>query len=115
MLENFPKSAVVIKQWLLEILLDSINNSEVPEDFKEFARQQGLDNERVEGILNNSPHLLFDVFDSFKIYIQIEIGEIPNLFWWRIGDVISTIGYEKRINAEKAAIEEAFKQLEIKL
>lgn len=114
LLEEHPKTAAVIKQWLLDKLLESIEDSKVPDDFKEFARQQSMDDDKVAGILQNTPRSLFDVFDNHKIQVETIVDELGG-FWWKIGEIKSTCGYEFRINCDKAAIVEAFKLLEAKL
>jgi hypothetical protein len=114
LLEENPKTATVIKQWLLDRMLESMKDDSVPEEFKQLAREQGIDSERVAGILKGSPRALFDVFDNHKIYLETIIDTGSN-FWWKIGENQSPIGYEFRINCDKSAIEEAFKLLEAKI
>jgi len=94
-------------------MLDSLSDVNVPDDFKEFVKAQDLENEKISTMINASPRMLFDVFDDHKVYIQINVG--PN-FSYSInqGDVISG-SWETRIEAEKAAIEQAFTILEAKL
>jgi hypothetical protein len=117
LLEEHPKTATVIKQWLLERLLESMKDSSVPEEFKQLAREQGIDNDRVAGILNNTPRALFDVFDNHKVCIQISVdlqGTSP-VFRYSFGDIVESIDYSSRKEADVAAIIEAFKLLEAKL
>ena len=114
LLEDHPKTAIVIKQWFLDIMLEGIKDDKIPENFKEYVRSQGIDNDKVAGMLNNSPRGLFDVFDSHKIYVET-IVDTGGIFWWKIGENQSSVGYEKRIDADKASIVEAFKLLEAKL
>ena len=94
-------------------MLDSLKDSGVPDDFKEFVKAQDLEDDKIATMINASPRMLFDVFDEHKVYIQINIG--PN-FSYSIneGDVISG-SWETRIEAEKEAIEQAFTILESKL
>lgn len=114
LLEDHPKTAIVIKQWFLENLLKSLDDDSLPEDFKKFVREQGMDNEKVANVLIHNPRSTFDLFDNHKIYIEIIVDELGG-FWWKIGEAKSSCGYEFRINCDKAAIEEAFKQMEAKL
>lgn len=114
LLKEHPKSAIVIKQWFLEKMLESMKDQSVPEDFKNSIREAGIDNERVAGVINSAPRALFDVFDSHKIYVEITVDQAGG-FWWNIGETKSTSSYEYRINADKSAILEAFKLLEAKL
>jgi hypothetical protein len=113
LLKNNQKCALIIKQWFLSKLLDSLSDTTVPDEFKEFVKAQDLEDDKIATMINSSPRMLFDVFDEYKVYIQINVG--PN-FSYSIneGDVISG-SWETRIEAEKSAIEQAFKILEAKL
>jgi hypothetical protein len=113
LLEDHPKTATVIKQWLLERMLESMKDDSVPEEFKQLAREQGIDSERVAGILKGSPRALFDVFDSHKLYIQIS-GDQHGWSWEVDGSVENAV-CSSRKEADTAAIVEAFKLLEAKL
>ena len=114
LLEDHPKTAIVIKQWFLDIMLEGIKDDKIPENFKEYVRSQGIDNDKVAGMLNNSPRGLFDVFDSHKLYIQIN-GNNQTGWEWELESSVENGIYSSRIEAEKAAIIDAFKQLEAKL
>ena len=118
LLETNPKTAIVVKQWLLDRLLTSMRTDSVPDDFKELVRQQGIDNNRVSEILNGSPRSLFDVFDESSIFIQIWVDiTVVNkpLFAWSINNGEKSEFVPSRKDAETAAIIDAFKQLESKL
>ena len=70
LLENHPKTAIVIKQWLLDKLLESLKDESLPEDFKQHVREQGIDNDRVDKILTGSPRALFDVKNHLNYWRQ---------------------------------------------
>jgi hypothetical protein len=114
LLKDNPKAAIVVKQWLLDKLLEGLNDDKLPEDFKEYARQEGITDDKVVGILEGAPRAMFDVFDSHGLYVET-IVDTGGIFWWKIGETQSTIGYEFRINCDGAAIVEAFKLLEEKI
>lgn len=114
LLNNHPKSAIVVKQHFLKVMLDSLNDESLPEDFKDAVRQAGIDNDKIGKIIDASPRALFDVFDDHKICAET-IVDATGGFWWKIGDQQSTVGYEYRINCDKAALAELFKLLEAKL
>ena len=114
LLEEHPKTATVIKQWLLDRLLESIEDSKVPNDFKEFARQQGIENDKVAGILQNTPRSMFDVFDENELYIQIT-GDNKHGWSWEVDGSVENAVCSSRKEAETAAVIEAFKLLEAKL
>ena len=113
LLEKFPKTTTVIKQWFLSKMLDSLNDSSLPEDFKSFVKAQDLENDKVATIINAGPRSLFDVFDEHKIYIDISC--LNDKFLWGINDNMHNSVYETRKEAEKEAIEQAFQMLNDKL
>lgn len=113
LLDEHPKAAIVVKQWYLDKMLESLKDESLPEDFKEHVRQQGIDNSTIAKMIDGMPRTLFDVFDNNKVFIQINVS--PN-FSYSIneGDVISG-SWKTRREAEIAAIEQAFKLLNDKL
>lgn len=118
LLEDHPKTAIIIKQWLLEKLLNGLKDDKIPEDFKEFARQEGVSDDRVVGILQGSPRTMFDIFDNHKIYVET-LHETTG-FWWKIKDSkdyvrLASDPYHDRKDSDSEAIVEAFKLLEAKL
>lgn len=114
LLENHPKTAIVIKQWLLDKLLESLKDDSLPEDFKQHVREQGIDNDRVDKILTGSPRSLFDVFDDHKLYIQVT-GDNQTGWSWEVDSSVENSVCPSRKEAELAAIVESFKLLETKL
>ncbi len=70
-LKTYPAAAKVITAWLLKELIASCDKPEIPGDFKDFVIQTGLSEERVADIIDDSPRMLFDVFDAHNIFIDI--------------------------------------------
>ena len=114
LLETYPKAAVVVKQWYLEKILESLNNDSLPEDFKEHVRNEGVDDDKIVAVIEAGPRALFDVFDENHIYIQINTNVPYFSYSINEGDVISG-SWESRKVAERAAIEQAFEILNSKL
>lgn len=121
LLENYPKAAVKVREWFLEKMLDNLRKTDdsVPEEFKDYVRQQGIDNERVAKILGASPRTLFDVFDENQFYIKMDIfvrEDGSAKFGWSINaEQGSPSFYTSRIEAEKDAVAKAFQMLNDKL
>jgi hypothetical protein len=121
LLETYPKAAEVIRKHFMEKLLESLNDADLPDDFKEFARQQDIDNDKVGGLIDAQPRGLFDVLDSNSVYIEIlvDLTKDDALFSYVIdGDMMGNVEgilYNSRIEAEKVAIEKAFQLLNDKL
>ena len=121
LLETYDKAAVVIKQFYLQHMLESLNDENLPENFKDFVREQGIDNDTVAVMLTASPRTFFDVFDNHKIYIEIlvDLTKTDALFSYVINgnimDNVEGVLYNSRIEAERAAVEKAFQMLNEKL
>ncbi len=118
LLEKHPKCTIVVKQWFLDRMIESFKDETVPEDFKDYMRQQGIDSSRIASMVGSNPRILFSVLDEQHVYVQITIN-MQNLnkpsFTWSINGKDGGAWYETRIEAEKEAIVNAFKTLEEKL
>lgn len=110
LLEKHPLAATVVKAWILEQMIESFKDETVPDEFKEYMRQQGVENDKVAVMIDSNPRFLFDVFDVNKVFIQINAYKT---FSYSIndGDVISGSWWTRK-EAEKAAIDVAFEMLE---
>jgi hypothetical protein len=111
LLNKHPKSAEVIRNWFTEVMIQSLNTDEIPEDFKEVMRNNKMDNEKLSNILKHQPRSLFDVFDDNEIVIETLV--YPNgEFTIKIGQEGTTNTWKTRKEAEHFAIEAAFEILE---
>jgi len=117
LLEAHPKAAIVVKQWLLDKMLTSMKVDSVPDDFKEFVKQQGIDNDKVAKIIEGMPRSLFDVFDEHKVYVSTSVDtSLPQaIFTWTIDGEGDNDSYSTRKDCDTNAIIHAFKLLEAKL
>ena len=121
LLETYDKAAIVIKQFYLAHMLESLNDENLPENFKDFVREQGIDNDTVAVMITASPRTFFDVFDKHEINIIIHayIEEPPTEFGYSIpqeGDKSATMDvYQTRKEAELAGVIKAFEILNEKL
>jgi hypothetical protein len=118
LLEKYPLAKKVVKDWFMESMLESFKDESVPEEFKQFMLEQGIEDDKVGKLIDVNVRILFDVFDENDIFINI-IKEDSTKFMW--GYVDTTGNYIKnglvktRKEAEHAAIEKAFEILEAKL
>lgn len=121
LLETYGKAAGVVKAYYVEKFIESMVTENVPENYKEFARSEGIDNSTIAKMVESMPRALFDVFDSYELHIEILViySDKPSIFTYTVveGDLIHTqpIKYNSRIEAERVAIEEAFKLLDERL
>jgi hypothetical protein len=119
LLEKYGKAASVVKEYYLGKFLDSMESENLPENFKEFAKEQGIDNDTVAKMIEAMPRALFDVFDVNEIYINITAFRNGLFLYSIITDEKEEIGSKETSNtrkeAEKLAIEKAFEILNEKL
>jgi hypothetical protein len=119
LLETYPKAAVAIKEFYNLKMIDSLQeDNNIPEEFRNMVKEQQFDNEYVATFIDSNPRFLFDVFDENEIYINITVFHNKLFIYSIMGDtekVGSTETSNTRKEAEKLAIEEAFKLLNDKL
>ena len=71
LLQENPESSKLICKYYLEIMLESLNDDNLPEDFKAHVREQGIDEDKIAAIIDSNPRNLFDFFDDQGIFINI--------------------------------------------
>jgi hypothetical protein len=115
--EKYPAAANVIKEWFLKSMIESFKDESVPEEFKQFMLEQGIEEEKVGTLIDVNPRMLFDVFDENDISINIIRTNNSNEEWdWELipGPQENSV-CKSRKEAELFAIEAAFEILENKL
>ena len=116
LLEKYPLSTEVVREWFMQKMIESVRgDDEVPEDFKNFMLEQGIDNNRMATIIDSNPRMLFDVFDENDIIIIIGHHENFGFNYAVCEDEDQQRYYKTRKEAESFAIEVAFEILENKL
>ena len=118
LLDANPKSASLIHDFYLNQMLDALNDQDLPDHFKEFAREKGIPMENIASMIDTNPRQLFDVFDEHDIII--EIGFMPELpmtgqFTYRVNEEIGGTTSVKRKDVDRYAVETAIEMLEEQL
>lgn len=113
-LEKHPLAAKVVKDYLLEKMLESFKDETVPEEFKEMMRKEGVENDKVAALIDANPRFLFDVFDDNEIVVETHLYP-NNEFTIKIGNQATTNSWKTRKEADAFAVETAFELLENKL
>jgi hypothetical protein len=113
LLEKYPLASKVINEWVMQQMLKSFEDESVPEEFKNYMLEQGVENDKLAVMIDTQPRFLLDVFDYNNVLIQINVFKT---FSYSIneGDVISG-SWETRKECEKHAIAAAFDVLEEKI
>lgn len=70
-LEKYPLTKEVIKDWFLQKMINSFKESEIDGSFRDYMIKMGVDNDQIERVIDNSPRMLLDLFDVNNIYISI--------------------------------------------
>ena len=118
LLEQNPESAKLICSYYLEVMLESLNDDSLPEDFKDHVRSQGMDNNNIAAILDGNPRNLFDFFDDQSLFINIMTEKGKTFSYTIITDTVSvgnTSMSLTRKKTEKEAIITAIGILETRL
>jgi len=120
LLEKYPKAAKIVKDYYLEKFMKGLEGKDFPPEYLEHVKQQGLQDEILDGILDVNPRALFDLFDEKGVIICVNGSDLKEiLFVWSIFNnkhhSSDNYEYKSRIEAEKEAIKAAFSILESKI
>jgi hypothetical protein len=114
LLESYPLAAKVVRDWFMSQMLESFKDETVPDGFKDYMLQQGIDNDKVSILIDVNPRVLLDVFDENKIFIETTLYP-DDTFTCKIGNQATTNSWKTRREAEIFAVEAAFEILEKQL
>ena len=114
LLEKHPLAAKIVRDWFLNQMLESFKDETVPEGFKQYMLEQGIDNDKVSILIDVNPRVLLDVFDDNKIFIETSLYP-DDTFTCKIGNQATTNSWKTRREAELFAVEAAFEILEKQL
>lgn len=115
LLKSYPEAAKVVKAYYLEIMLSTLNDDSLPEDFKEHVREMGIDDDKISKMLSGSSRSMFDVFDDNGILINVTFDHENRVFRYSVEGEVDSQDYLFRKAAEQAAVAEAFKILNERL
>ena len=113
LLDLYPIATEVVRDWFMEKMAESFKNQELPKDFKEFMREQGIPNDKLVKLIDVNPRVLFDVFDENGVIINVLHAD--GKFTWDVNTVKSLDSYSSRREAESASVQRAFQILNDKL
>lgn len=113
LLQSYPFATEVVREWFMDKMAESFKNQELPKDFKEFMREQGIPNDRLIKLIDVNPRVLFDVFDDNGVIINVIYTD--GRFTWDVNTVKSLDSYSSRRSAESASVQRAFQILNDKL
>jgi hypothetical protein len=111
LLEKYPLSATIIREWFLEKMLESLNDASISDEFKEMMKAAGIEDEKIGILIDVNSRMLLDVFDDNKIFIEVFLYP-DDTFTCKIGNQATTQSWKTRKEAELFAVEAAFEILE---
>jgi hypothetical protein len=118
-LNNYPKTAQLLQDYYTTMMLASIDRANIPDDFKETIRKDGISLDKIEIIVNSNPRHLFEFFDDRSMYIDIKANFDGTFQYALLDGNVSNLGsldkFKTRKQADAAAIEAAISTLENKL
>lgn len=114
LLEKYPLSAKIVREWFLNQMLESFKDEIAPEEFKQYMLEQGVENANVAVLMDVNPRMLLDVFDENDVIIIIKYHDNFG-FSWAVEEADEQSFYKTRKEAEAFAIEVAFDILENQL
>lgn len=117
LIEQYPKASEVVLAWYKNKMKDSLNISTLSEDIKESFSDYIVGLDHISIMIDNNPRFLFDVLDENKIYIFIHYMDVKDnvefFYSFRNIDTNPVKLFETRKEAELAAMEQAFKLLDL--
>ena len=114
LLEKYPLSAKIVREWFLNQMLESFKDEIAPEEFKQYMLEQVVENANVAVLMDVNPRMLLDVFDENDVIIIIKYHDNFG-FTWAVEEADDQSFYKTRKEAELSSIEIAFDVLENKL
>lgn len=114
LLQENPNAAKIIKEYYVNLMLDSLDDSSLPENFKEFVKEQGIDDEKVAQMMEANARNLYDVLDENGFVISMNWDMAFNKFSYHINDGHYDKYYDSRKEADNEAVSTAIFLLERK-
>ena len=115
LLQENPHAAKVIKEYYVELMLNSLDESSLPENFKDFLKEQGIDDDKVAQMMEANARNVYDVLDENGFVISITYDSTFEKFSWYINGDQHKIVCSTRKEAENQAVAAALYRLERKL
>lgn len=115
LLQKYPEASKVVKSYYLELMLSTLNDDSLPEDFKEHVREKGIDDDKIAKMLSGAPRSMFDVFDDNGVFINITFDHEDRIFRYSVDGEVDSQKYLFRKAAEQDAVAEAFRILNERL
>jgi hypothetical protein len=115
LLQENPDAAKIIKEYYVELMLNSLDEADLPEHFKEFLKDQGIDDEKVAQMMEANARNVYDVLDENGFVISITYDAEFKKFSWYVNDDAHKIVCDSRKQAENEAVAASIFRLQRKI
>ena len=112
-LKQYPKAAQVMKDYYIDLMIES--SQDLPDHFREFLEERGLEMSNIADMMAAAPRNLFDVFDEYGIIISITYDKAASKFCYFVNEYENKEHFDTRKEADKDAVQTALLLLEAKL
>lgn len=112
-LKQNPKTARLMHDYYLNLMIDS--SRDLPDHFKEFVKEQGVEMSNIAAMMETAPRNLFDIFDEQEIIISVTYDRSSNKFCYFVNESKHEEQFDTRKEADKNAVKSAILVLEKKL
>jgi hypothetical protein len=116
LIQTYPAAGKIVKEWFFKSMLESFKDDTVPDEFKEYMLEQGIEDDKIGVLIDVNPRMLFDVFDDNEVFIFIHYMDVKDnvkfFYSFRNIDTNPVKSFKTRKEAELYAIESAFEMLE---
>ena len=84
-LNTYPLATEAVRDWFLKKMLKSLEEDNVPQDFKDKMAERGVPDQTLAIMLDQSPRNFFDVLDENGIIVEILRAKgDSNMFYYMI-------------------------------
>jgi hypothetical protein len=115
LLQENPDAANIIKQYYVDLMINSLDESSLPENFKEFMREQGIDEDKVAQMMEANARNVYDVLDENGFVISITYDVNFKKYSYYINNDQHRIVVDTRKEADSGAVAVAICRLQEKL
>ena len=111
-LNDYPLATEAARDWFLKKMIESFEQDNAPEDFKNHMLSRGVSDITLAIMLDQNPRAFFDVLDENKLIVEI-IYAGNGLFYFTINDknFPNSGDFQGRVPCERAAVIAAFEKL----
>jgi hypothetical protein len=110
-----PLTKDLLKEWFLNKLMESVEDFDKDDAFKEFMIKSGITDDQIITVFKEGGRAALDMFDEKDVIINIKHNWKTKKFSYYINDEKESGSYSTRKEAEASALSQAVTMLEEKL